>query len=250
MTSDLPPNAKELLTELVMALNNEGPQYPLESLEFLMNHEGLKLHALPLICEKILGMRILGTAESDIREVLLGRLHIDRVQAEEFMRLASLAGIEAADVEDLIKDPSVAVDEMVFEHMVSRELASALVNMGINVYHAKIKELETRTESQADLLYEGLGVEPETVALNLDVARHILTHLAEGKKRPVVGAALVEQGIVEASDVEVFIDEVLIAEKAAIRIRAGEDGVEVFENLGFQNLSAYVMLLALGLSEN
>ncbi len=244
------PDGRELLLRLQQLLDGEDVEFLPEHLDRCLNDHDLQLQAVPIICQEILEYRIRGEGETAILSFLMDRFKLKRTEAERLMNLASLAGTEAADVEDLIKDPSAAVDEMVYEHLVDRELAIALVNMAINMYHEKLNELNERDRRhQFAALYEGLGVNPVTVELNLKVSKYILTKLAEGRDRHEIARRLVEKEIFEDGVAEGFIDDVLLAKKASDRIRNGEDGLEVFDDLRIQDLSAYVMILALRLVE-
>ena len=126
------------------------------------------------------------------------------------------------------------------ENTFSEELATDLVNMGINLYHDTLDSVSPGTEFD-------MGVDDESGKAYLAAADYVMDCLKAGRCKKEIVKKLVDKTIFTAKAAPGFIDDVFLAEIAATRVNSGEQGTVVFEELKLQERSPYVVMLALHL---
>ncbi|RMD81063.1 MAG: hypothetical protein D6820_05785 [Lentisphaerae bacterium] len=243
----VPSDMNRLLDLLDAALAGDSQDFSEAMIDQILNDGELQLRALPMISEVILKRRILGEREREIRNYLMQHLKVSKLRAEDLMNLASLAGSEAADILDGIQDHQTGEDILVNLYDINPLLARALLSTAIRVYLRSFFDdnggLGLNLEQNQFL--SGLGKDRSRILNRLNLAFYVRTNLRNGKRLSVIRAVLEEHHLLGGDDVDAFLLHVTTAYEASERIAAGAEGVDVFLQLGIQDMPVEVIIFTL-----
>jgi hypothetical protein len=209
-----------------------------------LDDEQTRVPMFCLMAKKILQRRVAGETDDVISKWLVERLGVKSDSTAQILSMTGDAGTGAADVADGA-DFDEVVDRIAGSPGAERPFVAAMVRMAIDLMKSEVARLDRRDFAAS--LMARMAVDEATIEGTMGIVRGLFARHAAGETD--LGARLAEDTGMAEPTANSFIEQALLARRAAARLRRGEDVPTVFRELNLENAGPQFIILALRLAD-